>query len=85
MWASFVPRLSKESILASGYVLVHRPDNTIVARAADVPAGGMVDLEFADGRVAAIATTAGVRPKKPRRRMGAPSPDQGSLFEAGSD
>ncbi len=77
--------LSKESILSRGYVLVHRQDESIVARAADVPAGGMVDLEFTDGRVAAIATGGGVRPKKARRRVGTPSPDQGSLFEAGSD
>ncbi|MGD9740734.1 MAG: exodeoxyribonuclease VII large subunit, partial [Bauldia sp.] len=74
--------LSKESILARGFALVHRTDGTLVGRAADLPLGAMVELEFADGKAAAVTGAGGFSPKRPRRRTAAPSPDQGSLFDA---
>ena len=77
--------LSKESILARGFALVHRPDGTLISTARAVPAGGALELEFSDGRVSAVAGMGAVSPKRPRRRTTAPSGDQGSLFGPTSD
>lgn len=77
--------LSKESILARGFALVHRSDGSIVSLASELPRGGAIELEFADGRAAAMAGTGAVSPKRPRRRTMAPSPDQGSLFDVSGD
>lgn len=74
--------LSKESILARGFALVHRIDGTLVGRAAELPLGALVELEFADGKASAVTGAAGFSPKRPRRRTAAPFPDQGSLFDA---
>ncbi|MCW5695193.1 MAG: exodeoxyribonuclease VII large subunit [Bauldia sp.] len=78
--------LSKESILARGFALVHRAaDGELIRSAMAVPPGGALELEFADGRVAAVAGTGAAAPKRPRRRTVAPSPDQGSLFDPTPD
>jgi exodeoxyribonuclease VII large subunit len=72
--------LSKESILARGYALVHA-GGKVAARASDVPRGGAIEIEFTDGRVSAVAGTGAISPKPPRRRTKAPDPGQGSLFD----
>jgi exodeoxyribonuclease VII large subunit len=72
--------LSKESVLARGYALVHA-DSKVVSSAADVPRGGAIEIEFADGRISAIAGTGAISPKRPRRRTTAPDPGQASLFD----
>jgi exodeoxyribonuclease VII large subunit len=72
--------LSKESVLARGYALVHAGGN-VVSKASEVPRGGAIEIEFADGRISAIAGTGAISPKRPRRRMKAPDPGQASLFD----
>ena len=42
--------MTKESVLARGYALVHAGDK-VVAKAGEVPSGGALEIEFADGRV----------------------------------
>jgi exodeoxyribonuclease VII large subunit len=58
-------------------------------QAAAVSAGMRLDIEFSDGRVAAVAEDAGagatdkpVSPTKPRGRRGNGNSNQGSLFDA---
>lgn len=77
--------LSKESILARGFALIHGPEGQVIGKAAEVPAGGVLELEFSDGRVSAVAGRGAVSPKKTRRRTRAPDPGQGSLFDPGSN
>ncbi len=74
--------LSKETILARGFALVHRADGTVIGSATGVSPGGILELEFTDGRVSAVASPGAMSPKRPRRRTTAPSLDQGSLFDA---
>jgi exodeoxyribonuclease VII large subunit len=72
--------LSKESVLARGYALVHS-GGKVIGKASEVPVGGALELEFSDGRISAIAGTGAMTPKRPRRRTTAPDPGQGSLFD----
>jgi exodeoxyribonuclease VII large subunit len=65
-----------ESLLARGYVVVRDGDSQVLTEAAGVTPGAALDLEFYDGRVAAIA---GRTPRRPVRRT-APSAAQGRLF-----
>jgi exodeoxyribonuclease VII large subunit len=66
-----------ESLLARGYVVVRDGDNRVLTEAAAIAPGAALDLEFYDGRVAAIA---GRTPRRPVRRA-APPATQGRLFE----
>jgi exodeoxyribonuclease VII large subunit len=66
-----------ESLLARGYVVVRDGDSRVLTEAAAVRPGAALDLEFYDGRVAAIA---GKTPRRPVRRA-APPAEQGRLFE----
>jgi exodeoxyribonuclease VII large subunit len=65
-----------ESLLARGYVVVRDGDNRVLTEAAAIAPGAGLDLEFYDGRVAAIA---GRTPRRPVRRA-APPATQGRLF-----
>jgi exodeoxyribonuclease VII large subunit len=65
-----------ESLLARGYVVVRDGDNRVLTEAASIAPGAALDLEFYDGRVAAIA---GRTPRRPIRRA-APPAEQGRLF-----
>jgi exodeoxyribonuclease VII large subunit len=65
-----------ESLLARGYVVVRDGDSRVLTEAAGVKPGAALDLEFYDGKVAAIA---GRTPRRPVRRA-APSAAQGRLF-----
>jgi exodeoxyribonuclease VII large subunit len=82
--------LSYRSVLARGFALVRNEAGHPLHAAADVEPGTRLDLEFADGRVAA---TAGIdrpvlmQPERPKASRGprvpkraAKSADQGSLF-----
>lgn len=71
--------LTKESVLARGYALVHAGDK-VISKAAEMPKGSTLELEFADGKVSAIAGSGAMTPKRPRKRTVAPHPGQGSLF-----
>jgi exodeoxyribonuclease VII large subunit len=65
-----------ESLLARGYVVVRDGDHRVLTEAAAIAPGAALDLEFYDGRVAAIA---GRTPRRPVRRA-APPAAQGRLF-----
>jgi exodeoxyribonuclease VII large subunit len=66
-----------ESLLARGYVVVRDRDSRVLTEAAAVRPGAALDLEFYDGKVAAIA---GRTPRRPVRRFAIPA-TQGRLFE----
>jgi len=77
---------SYQGVLARGFALVREPGGPPIRSAAAVSTGQALDIEFADGRVAATATEAHGRPVKPRqpirprsRRSGG-GEGQGSLF-----
>jgi exodeoxyribonuclease VII large subunit len=70
--------LSHKSVLARGFVMVHREDGTLVRAAKDLNAGDVVDLTFADDHKKAVVDP----PAETTRPKGKPKPggDQGSLF-----
>ncbi|MDX1576772.1 MAG: exodeoxyribonuclease VII large subunit, partial [Kiloniellales bacterium] len=73
--------VSYRKVLARGYAVVRGPDG-LVARAAAVAPGLALDIEFADGHVAAQATGRASRPA-PKRRPARKAPQddpQGSLL-----
>jgi exodeoxyribonuclease VII large subunit len=70
--------LSYHSVLARGFAVVKDAEGRIVKRAASVSSGDVLDIEFADGKVAAVAGGGTVRPKPAPR--GKPGSGQGSLF-----
>jgi exodeoxyribonuclease VII large subunit len=78
--------LSYQGVLARGFTLVRDGVGAPIRSAAAVTTGQALDIEFADGRVAATATEAHGRPVKPRQpirprsRRGGSDPGQGSLF-----
>ncbi|WP_188516539.1 exodeoxyribonuclease VII large subunit [Alsobacter metallidurans] len=67
-----------KQVLRRGYALVHGPDGHLVREAAQVAGGTMLDIEFADGRVKAVA---GDNPRPRAAKPKTPEPaGQGSLF-----
>jgi exodeoxyribonuclease VII large subunit len=81
--------LSYRGVLARGFVLVRDANGRAVRAAANVAAGARLDLEFADGRLNAVAETghAAATAKPPSRAKPAAAPrrlakpaGQGSLF-----
>jgi exodeoxyribonuclease VII large subunit len=78
--------LSYQTVLARGFALVRDPSGQPLRAAASVSPGLKIDIEFADGRVGAIAEgqpgeTAPVpRPTPKPRRRGGSDPGQGNLF-----
>ena len=74
---------SKESILARGFALVHGPDGAPVRSALGIGPGTGLDIEFHDGRLAAVATGPGRIIRRPRRRRMLVDDNQGNLFSAG--
>ena len=85
--------LSYQGVLARGYALVRDAAGRPLRTAAMVGAGARLDIEFADGHVAAVAagggdggaaSPSGEPPGKPRRRRepGGSGSSQGSLFGA---
>jgi exodeoxyribonuclease VII large subunit len=76
--------LSYQGVLARGFALVRDGAGAPIRSAAAVSTGQALDIEFADGRVAATATQAqGGRlrqPVRPRARRTSTDPGQGNLF-----
>lgn len=83
--ARMLQSLSYQSVLGRGFAVIRDSDRKVLARAAEVDAGSMIAIEFADGEVSALASSADQpmsRPKKPARGKAdkAREPGQGSLF-----
>ena len=72
--------LSYRNVLSRGYAVVRNAKDTLVGRAAQVAAGETLSLEFADGRVDAIAGSTGKRPRRPKTSDAKKADDQGDLF-----
>jgi exodeoxyribonuclease VII large subunit len=75
---------SYKDVLKRGFALVRDAAGTPLHAAAEVAPGMRLDIEFADGRVAATAEGASASPStvpaKPRSKPGGGNPGQGSLF-----
>jgi exodeoxyribonuclease VII large subunit len=80
---------SYKDVLKRGYALVRDASGTPLHAAAAVTSGMRLDIEFADGRVAATADGVSAAPAspasppapaKPRSKPGGGNPGQGSLF-----
>jgi exodeoxyribonuclease VII large subunit len=72
-------------VLARGFALVRDASGGPVRSAAAVASGSALDIEFSDGRLAAVATSGAAAtrrpaPLRPRRRRGFVDPGQGNLF-----
>jgi exodeoxyribonuclease VII large subunit len=80
--AKLLDVVSYRSILERGFALVSDPEAHVPIRsAAGVPNGKLIDVEFHDGHVRAVASgTAVPQPPKPRRRKPAGGGSQGSLL-----
>ena len=83
--ARMLQSLSYRSVLGRGFAVVRDQDRTLVAHAAEVHSGTMLSIEFADGEVSALASSAGASAPQPRKQARAKSgkpgePGQGSLF-----
>ena len=78
--------LSYHGVLARGFALVRDGDGRPLRSVAAVSPGLRMEVEFADGRVAAMATGGAAitpaAPARPRRRRVGASADQGNLFDA---
>lgn len=76
--------LSHRSALARGFALVRDDRGALLRSVAQAPPGAGLEIEIADGKIAAragIATPDPPTPPRPRRRLRrADSDDQGSLF-----
>ena len=75
--ARMLESLSHKSVLARGFVMVHREDGTLVRAAKDLNAGDAINLTFADDQKKAVVDPP--EPAKPRPKP-KPGGDQGSLF-----
>jgi exodeoxyribonuclease VII large subunit len=69
--------LSYRNVLARGFALVRSGDKPV--HGAQVTTGSLLDIEFHDGHVSAVATSGAVRHRK--RRTEPVGPGQGSLFD----
>lgn len=79
--ARMLESLSHKSVLARGFVMVHREDGSLVRAAKDLNAGDVVELTFADEHKKAVIDPPAEAPK-PRAsgKSAKPGGDQGSLF-----
>ncbi|MBX3567881.1 MAG: exodeoxyribonuclease VII large subunit [Rhizobiaceae bacterium] len=74
-------KLSEDAILQRGYALVLDQEGTVVKRAAEIATGAALTLQFADGKVEALAGSGGQKPKpRSAERKAGPPGGQGSLF-----
>jgi exodeoxyribonuclease VII large subunit len=82
--ARMLQSLSYQSVLGRGFAVIRDSDRKVLARAAEVDAGTMIAIEFADGEVSALASSdqSISAPKKQPRAKAAKlkEPGQGSLF-----
>jgi exodeoxyribonuclease VII large subunit len=78
--------VSYRGVLARGFALVRNREGKPLRTASVVTTGSHLDIEFADGRVRALAEAKSdlpvgeIRPLRPRRRGGGGGEGQGSLF-----
>ncbi|QGZ94484.1 exodeoxyribonuclease VII large subunit [Terricaulis silvestris] len=72
--------LSHKSVLARGFVMVHRDDGTLVRAAKDLNAGDVIDLTFADDHKKAVIDPPADGAAKPKGKSTKPGGDQGQLF-----
>ena len=82
--ARMLESLSHKSVLARGFVMVHREDGSLVRAAKDLSPGDEIELTFADEKQRAVidparAAAAETDPPKPQPKP-KPSGGQGSLF-----
>lgn len=77
--ARMLESLSHKSVLARGFVMVHREDGVLVRAAADLNAGDMVELTFADDQKKAVIEPKNSDPQRPRSKA-KPGGGQGTLF-----
>ena len=70
--------LGYHKVLERGFALVRNAAGEPLRSAAQVMVNDPLDIEFADGRVAAVATGGGAAPKKSKEKQG--KGGQGSLF-----
>jgi len=89
--AELLAAFSYQGVLKRGFALVRDDSGRPLRAAAAVAPGARLDIEFADGRVAAVAEGASTSPPsapasvpapRPRSRKGGGDPGQGSLFGA---
>jgi exodeoxyribonuclease VII large subunit len=77
--ARLLAGLDHRAVLARGFAVVRGADGTVATRAAALRPGP-VEIEFADGRVAAAVGAPADAPAAPARRTRGRTPGQGSLF-----
>ena len=79
--AKLLASLGYQNVLARGFTLVRGVDGRMLRRAVEVRPGAALDIEFADGHVAATAEEAtGAPQRKPRSRARKVGEKQGSLL-----
>ncbi|MDP3896582.1 MAG: exodeoxyribonuclease VII large subunit, partial [Mesorhizobium sp.] len=87
--ARLVDSLSLKAILDRGFALVHDPAGGLIKRANEVQPGAPIEVQFADGRIGAVADggggTAGEPGEEQKAKPRAASPmkkpeGQGTLF-----
>ena len=80
--ARMLESLSHKSVLARGFVMVHREDGTLVRAAKDLSAGDEIELTFADDKQRAIVDPARAPSAETARPKTKPKPpgNQGDLF-----
>jgi exodeoxyribonuclease VII large subunit len=80
--ARVLESVSYENVLKRGFAVVHGPAG-LIARAAQVTPGLALDIEFGDGRAAAVGADGASTPKPRKRKSAKPPADdepQGSLL-----
>jgi exodeoxyribonuclease VII large subunit len=75
--ARMLESLSHKSVLARGFVMVHRDDGVLVRAAKDLNAGDVVNLTFADDQRKAVVDPPETPKPRPKPKPGG---DQGDLF-----
>lgn len=78
--ARLLETLSYQSTLARGYAVIRDTEGSLVSRAADVKSGAGLEVEFADNRVAVVASGGPAKPaEKPRKAKPKKDGDQGAF------
>ena len=83
--AKLLDAFSYARTLERGFVLVHDEAGKLIRRKSDVQPGTKVEMEFADGRIAATTSMAdigqaAVRPQKAKKKSQSDTEDQGRLL-----
>ena len=77
--AKLLESLSYQRVLARGYAVVRR-DGRLATAAGGINSGDALEIEFADGKVSAIATGGEAPPRRRPRKTDTPPPEQGTLI-----